>query len=187
MGAPTDKKQKPESEKIVYEDIWDDVPPLQPPASTVPTVDDAARARFTAGASCTRSTDISAGDKSVAESLTSGVFLPWASGENTVGMDALTPAAGVVEKRKDGLHALLVEQQKVSPGTAEKEVNAAAWYSKYTEKVQTQQEGTNTSEGAPAVSLKHSLDFTETCNQTSIGFSAAPTEIPAEPAKMPVS
>lgn len=120
------------------------------------------------------------GDKAVAESLASGLFLPWASGENTVGMDALPPTAGVIEKRKEELCASVVEQHNTSPGTAQKEVNEPVWYSKYTEKTQAQQEGTNTVEGTPAASLTlQSVDPTETCNEVAIGFSTDPTKLPA--------
>merc|ERR1719282_329601 len=187
--VPEDKKQTPKSEAIEYEDIWDDVPPLttpQAPTSTIPTIEHATPANITAREDCGRSTGNGGGDETISESLASGVFLPWASGDNTLGMDALPPAAGVIEKRKEELCASVVEQHKNFPGTDKKEVNEPVWYSKYTEKAQAQHEGPNTGESTAAVPpTVHSVDPTESCSEVSIGFSTAPAKVLAEPAKLP--
>lgn len=86
--------EKTDNRKLVYDDIWDDVPQKssigQAPAPK-PRAD---------------------------EAVSGGVFLPWAAGEGTVGMDAIAPSAATLQQRKATLQATLQASSVDSAATS---------------------------------------------------------------------
>lgn len=114
-GADTAaEKKKEDNRKLVYEDIWDDVP--QSSAATQPAQPSGpAKSLQPAGG-------------------TDGVFLPWAEG--AVGMDAVSPPSNVMAQRKAALSAGGAEKSASSSTTAgDADGGGASWHQRYQEKV----------------------------------------------------
>jgi len=88
----SENAEKVDNRKLVYDDIWDDVPPsssskAKTPAAAAPVQSPAPKPR------------------AAEEAVSGGVFLPWATGEGAVGMDAIAPSAATMEQRKATLRA----------------------------------------------------------------------------------
>jgi len=120
--STTNSGKEVDNRKLVYEDIWDDVPPLAPRGAA-----EATAASDRAGGS--------AEDKAAPE-----VFMPWATGSaGATGLDDLPVPSAAVERRMAELQRQRQENKKTPAAKAE-EAEAAAggttWYSKYAEKVQ---------------------------------------------------
>mmetsp|Transcript_67451 Transcript_67451/g.197249 ORF Transcript_67451/g.197249 Transcript_67451/m.197249 type:complete len:562 (-) Transcript_67451:52-1737(-) len=136
---PTEVSNKQEGKvdnrKLVYEDIWDDVPAVAAPASP-PSKPSTAVAPAAAAAA--------RGPPAAAAPATSDIFLPWATGEGIAGMDSVAPASSVVERRAAELRAATQQPppQQQRPDTAAQDSagKGPAWYSKYAEKSQAKQE-----------------------------------------------
>lgn len=129
-------KAAEDNRKLIYEDIWDDdLPPArEPPAAEVPIAEVAANV-----GDSTREGHGVVG-RGVAEAATSEVFLPWASGGNVAGMDAMPPSSETLEKRLAELRAKAKEAEKPQAGTEVGASGTPGWYSKYAEKAKEQQE-----------------------------------------------
>jgi hypothetical protein len=104
-GKREDPEKKIDNRKLVYEDIWDDVPSVTPSAPS---------------------------KTSSAPSKTTGndeVFLPWAEG--ALGMDDIPPSQPALEQRKAALRSKAAESTETDPDDSTK----PSWHSKYLEKV----------------------------------------------------
>jgi len=107
------EKKVVDNRKLVYEDIWDDVPSLS------------------AGKKAPRSQSQAVGSQGVVEDAadSSEVFLPWAMG-NVAGMDSVQPSSQALEKR--------VAELRAKAGADVGASGKPGWYSKYAEKAQEQ-------------------------------------------------
>mmetsp|Transcript_39769 Transcript_39769/g.63202 ORF Transcript_39769/g.63202 Transcript_39769/m.63202 type:complete len:568 (+) Transcript_39769:80-1783(+) len=100
-----DPEKKLDNRKLVYEDIWDDVPSV---TSSAPSKTSSAPPKTTGN---------------------DEVFLPWAEG--ALGMDAVPPSQPALEQRKAALRSKAAESAETDPDESTK----PSWHSKYLEKV----------------------------------------------------
>lgn len=106
-GAAPQPEKKVDNRKLVYDDIWDDTPAA--PATSVPAVSP------------------SGPPASLGPASGGGVFLPWADG--AIGMDAVAPSQKELERRKAALNTKDTE-------TGVPKDDKPSWHSKYLEKVE---------------------------------------------------
>lgn len=128
-------KTEVDNRKLVYEDIWDDLPPAPARASQKApeaVVADAAR---------------DAPGLAVATAA-SEVFLPWAAG--AAGMETQPPSEGVLERRVGALRGERAQQEARAQTDTSEEAQRPAWYATFAKKMQ--QEAAP-SEGEPAKPL----------------------------------
>eukprot|EP00448_Togula_jolla_P001478 CAMPEP_0170599674 /NCGR_PEP_ID=MMETSP0224-20130122/16928_1 /TAXON_ID=285029 /ORGANISM="Togula jolla, Strain CCCM 725" /LENGTH=569 /DNA_ID=CAMNT_0010924351 /DNA_START=68 /DNA_END=1777 /DNA_ORIENTATION=+ len=157
VGAKEDKR------KLVYDDIWDDEPP--PVARLAQSQADASRLHSGAPQAA-RPVDVSTGGDASGPSSgsmasggpsgigsTPGVFLPWASGANTVGMEAVQPSAAVLEQRGASLSGTVEAQ------ASGRETSAAqpAWYGRYVEQLKASEEKPSPAEATAAATSETEL------------------------------
>eukprot|EP00933_Yihiella_yeosuensis_P039702 TRINITY_DN3381_c3_g1_i1.p1 TRINITY_DN3381_c3_g1~~TRINITY_DN3381_c3_g1_i1.p1 ORF type:complete len:552 (-),score=135.33 TRINITY_DN3381_c3_g1_i1:165-1820(-) len=125
-------EKKKDNRKLVYEDIWDDVPPVSSSTSKAVSSTSAPSRPKAAPAS---------------NEASSEVFLPWASGSGVSGLDAVGPSENEVERRVNELSAKPKfappprrSAESSSGGDSIFDDSKPAWYSRYAEKAREAQE-----------------------------------------------
>jgi dynein assembly factor 1 len=123
--APAQPEKPVDNRKLVYDDIWDDMPPRLSAAAAAPS----------AAPSASTAPSPAGPPASLGPAAGEGVFLPWAEG--AVGMDALAPSPEVLEKRKAALHTKAAEaaNTKACAEAQGLDESKPAWHSKYLEQV----------------------------------------------------
>jgi len=110
QGAPPADEKPVDNRKLVYDDIWDDVPAPSAPSASVAASPAGPPVTHTPGGG-------------------EGPFMPWAQG--AVGMDAVQPSPEVLERRKAELRNKAGERADAETSDASK----PSWHSKYMEQV----------------------------------------------------
>jgi len=123
--AAAEDGPKPDTRKLVYEDIWDSVP--SPAAAR-----EEPRATGAAGAAP------SGARAQVAGAAAADVFLPWATGPGVAGMESVPVTTAAVERRAAALLAAAGQQQGSEAAAEAGACDRPAWYSKYAERAQPQ-------------------------------------------------
>uniref|UniRef100_A0A6T9U9L4 Dynein assembly factor 1, axonemal homolog n=1 Tax=Alexandrium catenella TaxID=2925 RepID=A0A6T9U9L4_ALECA len=147
---PEEDGKKVDKRKLVYEDIWDDVPTASSPSSPAPS-GPSARAAAPAAVSGPSAVGATRPGPLSAAPATADVFLPWATGEGVAGMDSVAPSGAELARRAAELRAAAEERpRQPRSGAARQDGSGPAWYSKFAEKSQGAQEAPPTP--APAAS-----------------------------------